>query len=181
MPETNILIIGGGSSGLSVAGALKQHGLDVVILDKDPQTGDVWRNRYDRLHLHTIKGLSHSAYKKLDDDLPRYVSKDKFADYLRDYASEFDLDIRHNCIVTRISKDNSRYKVETAEGDIWHTKHCIIATGINRNGMIPDWDGTENYQGNLVHALHHKRGSDYVGQRVLVVGIGNSGAETVQI
>ena len=63
MPETKILIIGGGSSGLSMAGALKHYGLSATILDKDAHTGDVWRERYNRLHLHTIKALSHSAYK----------------------------------------------------------------------------------------------------------------------
>ena len=49
MPETKILIIGGGSSGLSMAGALKQYGLDTTILDAGENTGDVWRNRYERL------------------------------------------------------------------------------------------------------------------------------------
>lgn len=177
MPETKILIIGGGSSGLSMAGALKQHGLDAVILDKDAKTGDVWRERYSRLHLHTIKGLSHSAYKKLDADLPRYPGKDDFADYLSDYADHFELDIRHNCTVTRIAKDGDRFLVETADSDSWYAEHCIIATGVNRLGFIPDWDAKECYQGNLVHAEHHKTGKDYAGQRVLVVGIGNTGAE----
>lgn len=177
MPKTKILIIGGGSSGLSVAGALKQYGLDATILDKDEQTGDVWRQRYERLHLHTIKGLSHSAYKKIDDALPRYVPKDQFADYLSDYAKHFDLDIHHNCTVTRISKNDSGYIVETADGNNWHAEHCIIATGINREPFTPDWNGKESYEGKLTHAINYQSGKDYVGHRVLVVGIGNTGAE----
>lgn len=75
MPQTNVLIIGGGASGLTAAGALAHHGVESIILDKDAHTGDVWRNRYDRLHLHTIKGLSYLAYHKLPRNLPRYVSK----------------------------------------------------------------------------------------------------------
>lgn len=177
MPETKILIIGGGSSGLSMAGALKHYGLSATILDKDAQTGDVWRERYNRLHLHTIKALSHSAYKKLDSHLPRYLSKDEFADYLTDYARELDLDIHYNCPVTRISKDDSGYVVETQNGDTWHAEHCIIATGVNREPYLPDWAGIETYQGKLTHAIHHKTGADYTGKRVLVVGIGNTGAE----
>lgn len=177
MLTAKILIIGGGSSGLSIAGALKQQGLDAIILDKDSQTGDVWRERYDRLHLHTIKSLSHSAYKKLDSDLPRYLSKDEFADYLSEYAQEFELDIRYNCAVTHISKEESGYRVETQNGETWHTEHCIIATGVNREPFIPDWAGKDNYQGTLSHAIHHKTGADYAGKRVLVVGIGNTGAE----
>lgn len=177
MPETKILIIGGGSSGLSMAGALKQYGLDATILDAGENTGDVWRNRYERLHLHTIKSLSHSAYKKLGNNLPRYLSKDQFADYLSDYEKELDLDIRHNCTVTSISKGNSGYIVETGNGESWQCEHCIIATGVNREPFIPDWKDKDDYQGNLTHSIHHKTGRDYAGQRVLVVGIGNTGAE----
>lgn len=181
MPQTNILIIGGGSSGLSVAGALAQHNLQPTILDADAQTGDVWRKRYDRLHLHTIKGLSHSAYKKLDDKLPRYVAKDDFADYLSAYANELNADIHHNQQVTRIEKTEGnppyRYTVETQSGETWHAKHCIIATGINREPFIPGWQGTDTFTGRLMHAHEHQTGADYTGKRVLVVGIGNSGAE----
>ncbi len=177
MPTVKILIIGGGSSGLSMAGALKQYGLDATILDQDSATGDVWRKRYQRLHLHTIKGLSHSAYKKMDDDLPRYVAKDDFADYLRDYATALDLDIRHNCTVTRITKTDDGYQVKTENGDTWQAQQLIIATGVNRVPFIPKWEGIEQYQGTLMHAASHQTGADYAGERVLVVGIGNSGAE----
>ena len=110
-------------------------------------------------------------------NLPRYLSKDQFADYLAEYAQEFDLDIRHNCAVSRISKGESGYVVETENGETWHCEHCIIATGVNREPFIPDWKGKDDYQGNLTHAIHHKTGKDYAGQRVLVVGIGNTGAE----
>ncbi|GAB5490945.1 MAG: NAD(P)/FAD-dependent oxidoreductase [Phototrophicaceae bacterium] len=177
MPSSNIVIIGGGSSGLSIAGALKQYGLSATILDSSSRTGDVWRKRYERLHLHTIKSLSHSAYKKLDASLPRYASKDEFADYLTDYAQEFELDIRYNTQVTRISKDESGYRIETQNGDIWQAEHCIIATGVNRIPYIPDWSSMDAYQGTITHAIHHKTGKDYKGKRILVVGIGNTGAE----
>lgn len=176
MPQTNILIVGGGAAGLSVAGALKQYNLDCVILDKDAATGDVWRERYERLHLHTIKGLSHSAYKRLPDELPRYVPKDKFADYLADYAKHFKLDIRYNTTVTRISKGANGYTVET-NGETWEAPILIIATGINRIPFTPDWEGKSSYKGELSHAISYKTGRDYKGKRVLVVGIGNTGAE----
>lgn len=180
MPQTDILIIGASSSGLSVAGALAQHGIHPTILDAEAQSGDVWRKRYDRLHLHTIKGLSHSAYKKLPDALPRYVPKDDFADYLSAYASELNADIHYNTPVTRIAKSHEapyRYEIETASGELWRAKHCVVATGINRQPFMPDWAGTEHFQGRLMHACEHKTGKAFAGQRVLVVGIGNSGAE----
>ena len=177
MPQTNILIIGGGAAGLSAAGALKQYNLEAVILDKDSATGDVWRQRYDRLHLHTVKPLSHSAYKRLPADFPLYIPKNQFADYLADYAKSFNLDIRHNTVVTKISKGGTGYKVETQSGDTWEAPIVIIATGVNRIPFTPDWEGKESYKGELSHAFSYKTGSAYKGKRVLVVGVGNTGAE----
>lgn len=172
-----IVIVGGGSSGLSMAGALQQHGLPAVILDAGSRTGDVWRNRYDRLHLHTIRSLSHCTHGEIPDSYPRYIGKETFADYLRDYARQKQLDIRYNTGVTRISKSDNTYLIETENGDTFHAEHCIIATGVNREPFIPEWKNREDFQGTITHAIHHKTGKDYAGQRVLVVGIGNTGAE----
>ena len=122
-------------------------------------------------------GATLGQVKKLDNALPRYVSKDEFADYLSEYTQDLDLDIHHNTQVTRISKDDVGYRIETQDGDIWQAEHCIIATGVNREPFIPDWAGMEMYQGTITHAIHHKTGKDYTGKRVLVVGIGNTGAE----
>jgi len=43
--------------------------------------------------------------------------------------------------------------------------------------FIPAWPGVEAYQGQLVHSVRYQSGRAYAGQRVLVVGVGNSGAE----
>ena len=73
--------------------------------------------------------------------------------------------------------DESGYRIETKNGEIWQAEHCIIATGVNRDPYSPDWAGMDDYQGTITHAIHHKTGKDYKGKRVLVVGIGNTGAE----
>jgi protoporphyrinogen oxidase len=39
MSQAEIVIVGGGAAGLSAAGALKQQGLEAVILDKDDRVG----------------------------------------------------------------------------------------------------------------------------------------------
>jgi putative flavoprotein involved in K+ transport len=177
MPQTTILIVGGGAAGLSAAGALKQYNIESVILDKDAATGDIWRQRYERLHLHTVRMFSHSAYKKLPSEFPTYVPKEKFADYLVDYAKHFNLDIRHKTTVTNISKKADGYLVETESGEHWEAPILIIATGINRIPFTPDWEGKDSFKGEFSHAISYKTGRDYQGKRVLVVGLGNTGAE----
>jgi cation diffusion facilitator CzcD-associated flavoprotein CzcO len=43
--------------------------------------------------------------------------------------------------------------------------------------MIPEWPGLDPYRGRLIHSDGYRSGAEYRGRDVLVVGLGNSGAE----
>jgi len=51
-------VIGGGPAGLATAAALRQRGLNGVVLERSDGVGTSWRGHYDRLHLHTPRELS---------------------------------------------------------------------------------------------------------------------------
>ncbi len=57
MPQSTVVIVGGGASGLSAAGALQRRGIKAVILEEDQELGGTWARRYDRLHLHMVRGF----------------------------------------------------------------------------------------------------------------------------
>ena len=48
-----VIVIGAGQAGLSVGYFLTQLGVPFIILDANKRVGDVWRNRWDSLHLFT--------------------------------------------------------------------------------------------------------------------------------
>ena len=50
--DPEVLIIGGGHSGLSLAARLKMLNTSHLVIEKDPRVGDVWRKRYDTMCLH---------------------------------------------------------------------------------------------------------------------------------
>ncbi len=178
MPDTQILIVGGGASGLSAAGALRQYDLNATILDRDSAVGGTWARRYDRLHLHTIRALSHSAYYRIPKGNPRYLSRDQFVTYLREYAAHFDFDIQFNTDVTRIHKsDDSAWIVDVKDGESWTAQVVVVATGYNNIPYTPDWTGRDRYSGTFLHAIDYQTGRDYAGKRALVVGCGNTGTE----
>jgi cation diffusion facilitator CzcD-associated flavoprotein CzcO len=54
---------------------------------------------------------------------------------------------------------------------------CVIATGQYHQPVVPEWQGSERYRGRLAHSSAYSNARPYAGQRVLVVGAGNSGAE----
>jgi putative flavoprotein involved in K+ transport len=180
MPDSEIVIVGGGPAGLSTAGALKVVGLDAVVLDQDDRIGGSWARRYDRLHLHTVRAFSGLAHHPIPRSFPRYVSKDLYAQYLQDYAKHFELTCVLNSRVRRVrvagNGQRSDLIVETA-GDTWRSRVVVMATGQFGVPVIPDWPGRAEYQGEVFHSVRYRTGREYVGQRVLVIGTGNSGAE----
>lgn len=180
MPDVDIIIVGGGPAGLSTAGALKSLGREAVVLDKGDRIGSSWLRRYDRLHLHTVRAFSGLAHFPIPGHFPKYLSKDQFAQYLQDYAEHFELKCIPNTSVRRVAAatDGSAHSliVET-ESETWRCRTVVIAIGQYGTPILPTWPGLMEYEGRVVHSVIFKRGQEFAGQRVLVVGIGNSGAE----
>src|SRR3954454_10168735 len=58
MEKCEVVVIGAGPAGLATAGALRHYGIGAVVLERDA-IGASWRGHYDRLHLHTVRWLSH--------------------------------------------------------------------------------------------------------------------------
>ncbi len=179
MPETTVVVVGGGASGLSAAAALKRKGIDVVVLERDPEIGGTWSRRYDRLHLHTVRGFSGLAHYRIPRRYPVYLSRDQFVEYLREYADHFGLQVMTDCQARRIAKDSdgSSWQTTTVGGATWRSKAVVVASGQYREAIPPRWPGAESFAGELSHSADYHRPAPYAGKRVLVVGAGNSGAE----
>jgi len=174
--DTDVIVVGGGPAGLSTAGALGRRGIPCVVLERDAEIGARWGSRYDRLRLHTARRLSGLAHLPLPRQLPRYVTKDDFAAYLRDYAERLELDVRLGQSVVRVHPEQGGWAVET-EDSVWRARVVVLATGGHDRPFVPDWPGRERYRGRLLHSDQYRSGSDFRGRDVLVVGLGNSGAE----
>ena len=178
MPESTVVVVGAGAAGLSAAAALKRKGIDSVLLEQD-RVGGSWARRYDRLHLHTVRGFSGLAHYGIPRRYPAYLSRDEFVAYLKEYAEHFGLNVATGCEVRRICRhpENSHWMVSTAKGETWRARAVVIATGQYRIPLTPRWPGAESFRGELTHSARYSRPAPYAGKRVLVVGAGNSGAE----
>ncbi len=176
MTNNHTIIIGAGAAGLAVSACLKQAGLPNLIFEQSDQVGATWRKHYDRLHLHTDKKNSALPFAPFPNDYPRYPSRDQVVGYLEEYAKRFDLDIHFNQHVQSARRENDQWLVQTQ--DTLHTTHnLVIATGYARQPLMPAWSGLESFSGKVMHSSEYKNGAAFKGQRVLVVGFGNSGGE----
>ena len=60
--EPEVIVVGSGQAGLSIAARLKQQDIDTLIIDKNERVGDNWRNRYHSLKLHNQTHVNHLPY-----------------------------------------------------------------------------------------------------------------------
>jgi indole-3-pyruvate monooxygenase len=175
--DTNTLIIGASISGLACAGTLQKKGVNYIIIDKEAQIATPWRSHYDRLHLHTNKGLSNLPFRKFGAHVPRYPSRQQVIDYLQDYQVHFNIQPLFNTQALSVKRpENSWWITETTHGMI-KSKYVIVATGPYGKPRAIQFKGSETFPGKIVHSYGYKTGKDFRGQRVLVVGFGNSACE----
>jgi len=173
----SICIIGAGPAGLAIAGRLSHLGWsDYVILESEHAVGSSWRRHYDRLHLHTVKQWSHLPHLPFPKDYPLYVSKQQLVDYLESYQQHFDLQLQYGVSAHLIKKQGDQWLVKTDKED-YLVDHAVIATGVNKVPRVPQWPGQESFRGNIVHTKYYKNPKPYLNKKVLVVGMGNTGAE----
>lgn len=177
MEKTDVLIVGAGPAGLALGACLKREGAATILLERGPAPGWSWENHYRRLRLHTVKEYSALPFVPFPRSAPRYVSRAEFADYLRAYARTESLDVRPGKEVTRLAREHGVWVARTAAGQAFEAPAAVVATGYNREPNVPAWPGQERFRGRIVHSAQYRDARPFVGRRVLVVGIGNTGAE----
>ncbi|MFE6619358.1 flavin-containing monooxygenase [Streptomyces sp. NPDC057740] len=174
-----VYVIGGGPGGLSVAHALRAQGLRAVVLEKSDGVGASWRGHYDRLHLHTTRRLSGLPGLPMPRRFGRWVSRDDVVRYLEKYAEYHDLEIVTGVEVSRVepAPDGHGWLLRATGGRELTGAAVVVATGHNHTPRIPDWPGRAGYTGELLHAGEYRDPAPYADRDVLVVGVGNTGAE----
>ncbi len=155
---------------------MRQHGLDVAILEKADAVASVWRRHYDRLHLHTDRAHSGLPGMAMPRSYPRYPSRAQVVEYLESYAARFDLQPVFDCAVHAIRREGPSWRVDTAL-KTFTAPVVVVATGWADFPYRPTWPGSDDYQGELIHSTAYGNPSTCSGKRVLVVGFGNSGGE----
>src|SRR5687767_11505566 len=176
MQQTPVLIVGASVSGLALASCLQKEGLNYIIIEKQAQVATPWRNHYDRLQLHTPKSLSNLPYKKYDNSIPRYPSRQQVVDYLEAYQKEFNITPLFNTEAISIKKEGDYWVTQTTNGT-FQSKYLIVATGPFSKPKAIHFKGMETFTGKILHSYEYKTGKDFKGQKVLVVCFGNSACE----
>ncbi len=174
--HTDTLIVGAGPAGLAVAGRLTQTGLPYLLLEQAHTVAHSWHEHYDRLCLHTAKAHSNLPGKELPAHYPTYVPRLDMIAYWEDYARQMQISPLFGQEVLKIRRSGDQWIAETAN-TVFYSKRVVVATGYNRVPYQPEWEGQAQFKGAILHSREYRNSTPFAGQKVLVVGMGNTGAE----
>jgi putative flavoprotein involved in K+ transport len=171
-----LVIIGGGQAGLALGYWLSKLDIDFLIVDANPRTGDSWRQRWDSLKLFTP--AKYSALPGLPFACAPYhlPTRDEVADYLEWYAQVFDLPIRHNVRVKRVTRSERGFRIET-DGTQLEADNVVVATGPFHVPSIPEVSRAIDGRIVQLHSSEYRNPAQLPDGPALVVGAANSGAQ----
>ncbi|MER6184255.1 ArsO family NAD(P)H-dependent flavin-containing monooxygenase [Streptomyces sp. NPDC001652] len=175
--RTQVVVIGGGQSGLAAGYHLRRLGVDFAILDAQATAGGAWQHTWDSLHLFSPAAFSSLPGRFMPPQAgEEYPDAEHVVAYLRDYEKRYELPIERPVRVAGVHRDGELLRVETDSG-VWHARAVISATGTWWRPFLPAVPGRGHFEGRQLHAVGYRGPHDFAGQRVVIVGGGNSGAQ----
>jgi cation diffusion facilitator CzcD-associated flavoprotein CzcO len=184
--DPDVLVIGGGQSGLCIAARLKQLQVDTLIVDRELRIGDNWRNRYHALTLHNQVQVNHLPYMLFPPNWPTYIPKDKLANWFEAYVESMELNYWTAAELESGAYDEKEQRwsvvLRRADGSkrVMHPRHVVMATGVSGIPSLPDIPTLKNFTGAVIHSSQYTDGEEWRGKKALVIGTGNSGHDIAQ-
>ncbi|KFY89265.1 hypothetical protein V498_06476 [Pseudogymnoascus sp. VKM F-4517 (FW-2822)] len=188
--NSQVLIIGAGQSGLALAARLKALGVSALIVDKSPQVGDSWRQRYESVKSHTPRYTDHFPHLDYPSDYPDFLPRNHIIGWMEHYQKVMDLNIEFGVTVGKVDYDNSTQQytiaIKSQDGSerVVTSRHLVLATGlIGRDPLHPEFENESSFTGQIYHSLSHKSASlvpDLGAKRVAIIGAGTSAFDIAQ-
>jgi FAD-dependent urate hydroxylase len=191
MQATDVLIIGAGPFGLSIAAHLRARSVDHLIvgtpmdtwrahcpagmfLKSEPYSSDLAEPRSG----HTVRAYSEShGLPYVHRVIP--LSLEQFLGYADWYTTQLVPNVRDDR-ATEVTKTGDEFSVAFAGGESITARRVVIATGVLPYRHIPaELSGLPSDL--VTHASDHNRLEEYSGRKVVVVGAGQSALETAAL
>lgn len=172
----DVIVIGGGQSGLAMGYYLRRTGLSYVILDNQTEPGGAWLHTWKSLRLFSPAQWSSLPGMIMTGGSDYYPTRDGTIEYLKFYEEKYKLSVKRPVEVKRVQKIDDGFVLHTSDGT-YYSKTVVSATGSFRNPYIPVFEGMELFKGTILHSGRYSSPDGFKGKRVAIVGEGNSGAQ----
>ena len=190
-----VCIIGAGSSGIASCQVLHARGIAFDCFEAGSQVGGNWRynndsgmsSAYRSLHAKSSRRCMQYAAFPMPDNYPDYLRHELIAKYLDDFVDHFGFRsmIQFRTEVTKAEPaagggwDVTVRQRDTGQVRTGHYRAVLVANGHHWDPRYPEpaFPGAATFTGEQLHSHHYRTPERFAGQRVLVVGIGNSACD----
>ncbi|XP_028936180.1 flavin-containing monooxygenase 5-like [Ornithorhynchus anatinus] len=199
MGQKKVAVIGAGISGLGAIKCCLEEGLEPTCFEKSDDIGGLWRFRektedgapsiYRSVTINTSKEMSCFSDFPIPDHFPNYMHNSQLLEYLRMYATHFDL-LKHISFQTEVVSVRKRPDFPssgqwdvTTEAAGKKESHVfdgiLVCSGHHTEPHLPldSFPGINRFKGHYFHSREYKSPEEFAGKRVVVIGVGNSGAD----
>lgn len=179
-----VCIVGAGPHGLITARAMLKNATKFDIIERHSDVGGLWDATNEGTPLysscHFISSKNASAYPDypMPDDYPDYPSHHHILKYIRGFAQTFGLypHIQFNTEVAHaVPVGDGHWDVSLSTGEMRRYGGLVCCPGTNWHPRMPEFAGS--FEGEIIHSRDYNDASQFIGKRVLVIGLGNSGAD----
>jgi len=187
-----VCVIGAGPSGLAMTRRLLEQGIgDVTVFERQSRIGGNWVWESDRDHASIYENTRSISSARLTafEGFPFpagtsvYPDREELLQYLEFFARAFALEphIRLGTAVLSVRADDvGGWLVRTSAAGEAAAKehrfdHVCVCNGHHSVPLMPELPG--EFSGRLVHSHAVRSTRPFAGDRVLVLGCGNSGAD----
>ncbi len=171
-----VVVIGGGQSGLAAGHHLAKRGIDFVILEGRDRIGDIWRSRWESLKLYNPAKFSALPGMPFPGRGGHFPTAAEMADYLEAYADHQQLPVRTGVRVSSVSADDDGYIIDTSDGR-YSARQVVVASGGFRDPYVPAASADLAPSIRQIHSSDYLRPDQLADGPVLVVGLSHSGAD----
>jgi hypothetical protein len=179
MDNEKFAVIGAGFCGLGVMGAFQRHDIPFEAFEADDQIGGNWYHGvYETVHIISSRKTTEYSDFPMPAGYPDFPSGAQMRAYLNAYADHYQLreHIQLGADVERIAPaPDDRWELTFKGGERQVYGGVVVATGHHWDCRYPEYPGV--FSGRIIHSKHYKNPEMLKGERVLVIGGGNSACD----
>ncbi|KAF0844849.1 flavin-containing monooxygenase [Nocardia caishijiensis] len=182
--EYEVVVVGAGFGGLTMAWELKQAGVhNFLVLEEGSEVGGVWReNTYPGCSCDVPAHLYSLAFDPYRDPRVRYPEGQAILSYLCEVTDRHGLRSHLRCGTSVVGADygdeDRVWTLTTAAGERIRTRAVVWAVGQLHRPALPRMRGVDTFGGRMFHSARWDHTADTTG-RVAVVGTGSSAAQLI--
>lgn len=154
MASFDVIVIGAGQAGLTVARELSRTALSYVVLDAQDGPGASWRHAWDSLRLFSPARWSSLPGFLMPGEEDAHPGRDEVIAYLTEYERRYGLNVRRPEKVETVTREEAGFRLTTSRGP-FHTRFLVSATGTWDAPVTPDVPGRAAFRGVQVHSAFY--------------------------